>query len=129
EVAKWNGRAPGEKSDSTAKKDIIEFVNDDKVTGKLKSMDAKLAVFETDYAPLKVPVSRIKRINFASGSRGRARRNKSDARCVYAKGGHVTLDISTIADGKILGESENFGKASLDLKAFKKVELNIYDDK
>lgn len=128
EVAKWNGKIPGTKAKTDTKKDTIEFINDDKVTGQLKSMDAKLAVFETDYAPLKVPIARIKRISLASESRGRARRNKADARFVFTKGGHVTLNVSKIADGKIMGESENFGKATFKLKAFKTVELNIYDD-
>jgi hypothetical protein len=127
-IGGWNGKIPGVKGDTNAKKDTIEFANDDKVTGKLKSMDAKLAVFDTDYAPLKVPVTRIKRIIFANDARGRARRNAADARCVFTKGGHVTVNISKIADGEVVGESENFGNTSFKLKAFKKVELNIYDN-
>ncbi|MCK5843408.1 MAG: hypothetical protein KAG97_01790 [Victivallales bacterium] len=127
-VGKWNGKIQGSKSEGDAKKDTIEFTNDDKVTGKLKSLDAKLAVFDTDYAPLKVPVTRIKQITFANGSRGRARRNVADARCVFVRGGHVTVNVENIANGVIVGESENCGKATFKLNAFKKVELNIYDD-
>lgn len=128
QVGKWNGKVPGSKPKIDTKKDTIAFINDDKVTGQLKSMDAKLAVFETEYAPLKVPITRIKRISLASESRGRARRNNADARFVFTKGGHVTLNVSKIVDGKIVGESENFGEATFKLKAFKTVKLNIYND-
>lgn len=129
EISQWNGKIPGgEKSKEDEQKDVVIFVNGDQVTGNLLTIANNETVFKTEYAELKVPLSRIKQLQTASKNQFRARRNAGDAQLLFANGDKLTLDLQRIADGKIKGKSENFGQVSLALNAFKGLELNIYDD-
>ena len=54
---------------------------------------------------------------------------KGDIKAYFADGGHVTLDLKSIKDGKLVGSSENFGIGGFKTSAFSKILFNIYDDR
>lgn len=129
EVSQWNGKMPGADSKGEdSKDDSLVFINGDQVTGKLIKISDNTAVFKTEYAELKVPLKRIKQIKTAVGNQRKARRNNGDVRFSFINGDKLTLKLTKLENGKIMGDSENFGKVVLSLNAFKSVEMNIYDD-
>ncbi len=126
-VSKWDGRIPNaapESDEST--KDNIVFSNEDKVTGKLKSIESGQITFETEFASLNVPMERAKTIRFSNEGSQVAKRNANDIKAFFSSDESMTMDIQKIADGKMTGKSENFGTAEFSLNAFKKLALNIY---
>jgi len=127
EISKWNGSLPGVKeTKENEKKDLVIFVNGDKVTGSLLSIEKGETIFKTEYAELKIPLKRIKKISTSIKGQHIARKNSEDAQFIFYNGNIITLKLLRIIDGEIFGESENFGKKSLKLNVFKSMKLNIY---
>lgn len=129
EVSSWNGKVPGSnESKESSEKDIVTFINGDQVTGILQSIKNNETLFKTEYAELKIPLKRIKQILTASENQHRARRNAGDVRFLFPNGNKLTMELAHIKEGKIFGQSENFGDITLNQNAFKSIKLNIYDD-
>ena len=128
-VSQWNGKVPGQQSGSSdGDTDSIAFLNDDVVSGHLKSITDGNVVFKTEYADMNIPLERVKEILTAVDSQHRARRRAEDIRCYFQNGNAVTLELQTIKSGVIEGKSENFGVASMKLNAFSRLQFNLYDE-
>lgn len=126
-ISKWDGRIPNAAAETEENvKDNIVFSNDDKVTGKLKTIENGQITFETEFASLNVPVDRARSIRFSNEGAQVAKRNTNDIKAFFTSDESITIDVQKIADGKISGKSENFGNADFLLNAFKKIALNIY---
>jgi hypothetical protein len=127
-ISEWDGAIP--KNDSGAelelKEDTILFVNNDKVSGHLETIKDGQASFKTSYATLNVPLEQAVKIRMSTETNERARRYKNDLRAHFADEGTVTVDLSSIKDGKIAGNSENFGSIEIPLCAFSRLNFNIY---
>lgn len=131
-VTQWNGSVGGNQSEKqkVKSKDSILFVNKDTVTGELKSIKDGKVLFETPFAPLTIPIERVSSITLGEEGYEKPRRNGPDVEAYFANGGgRVTLSLDEISDAKIAGSSENFGKASFDIRAFEKIIYNIYKEK
>ena len=128
-IGRWNGKIPGSKNSEVSEgKDSIAFVNDDVVSGELKSIVDGKVVFKTEYAAMNIPLKRVKEIVTASSSRHRARRRAKDMRCFFSNGDSITIDLKHIKKGIIEGTNGNFGVAKMKLNAFSKLQFNIYDE-
>ncbi len=128
-VGKWNGKIPGAKSsEANESKDSITFMNDDVVSGELKSIVDDKVIFKTEYAEMNIPLERVEEIVTASSSRHRARRRSKDMRCFFPNGDSLTIDLKDIKNGIIEGTNGNFGATTLKLNAFTKLQFNIYDE-
>lgn len=131
-VTQWNG-AVGASSTAKQKvksKDAIVFVNKDTVTGVLKSIKKGKVLFETPFAPLTIPIDRISSITLGEEGYEKPRRNAGDVKVYFANNaGRITLKLKSIVDSKVSGSSENFDTGSFDLRAFNKLEFNIYAEK
>ena len=129
-AGKWNGKIPGGESegDGIVKKDTISFINDDVVSGTLKSISKGNVVFKTEYAEMNIPLKRIKAIITATALRHRARRRATDIKCIFANGEFITLSLKKISAGVIEGKSGNFGESKMKLDAFSTLQFNIYDE-
>ncbi|HBC87316.1 MAG TPA: hypothetical protein DCZ94_10205 [Lentisphaeria bacterium] len=128
-VGVWDGKlpAPGV-ADEVIEKDTILFSNKDKTTGVLKLLEKGNLQFETEFAPLTIPLDRVANIITCSANRRQAKRESNDIRAYFSAEDCITINISEITGGKIRGRSENFGEVSLDLGAFEKITFNIYDE-
>jgi hypothetical protein len=128
-VSQWDGRLlNSQTAPEDSAKDNVVFNNDDKITGQLKTIEDGQAVFETDFAPLNVPIARIKSIKMSDKNSQTAAKKENDLRLFFDDGEFITIAISSLSDGKIEGTSENLGKVKLDLGAFKKIKMNIYNE-
>lgn len=130
-ITEWDGRIPtiGEESAEASEEDRIQFINGDKVSGKLKSIANNEMKFETSYATLEVPIERVLRIDMAAAKMERARRNKNDVRARFRGVGIVTVDLINLENGMLKGSSENFGEILLPINVCETIEFNIYTDK
>ncbi|MBN1863309.1 MAG: hypothetical protein JW808_00245 [Victivallales bacterium] len=128
-VSVWNGKLPGALGSSEAvEEDLVVFINGDQISGVLQTIDNNLAKIKTEYAELSVPLERIKHLQTASSRRHLARRNSGDARFFFPDGRCLTFDLAKIADGKLIGRTENLGDVQIALDAFKSFDMNIYRD-
>lgn len=126
-VSKWDGRLPNADADTgESTTDNILFSNDDKVTGKLKSINDGQITFETEFASLTIPLDRAKTIRISGEGAQVAKRNANDIRLLFSSDEYLTADLVKISDGKITAKTENFGTAEFLLNAFRKISLNIY---
>lgn len=130
QVAEWDGEIPDKSgTGQTLPQDLLRFTNNDKVSGTLSAIADGNIQFKTTYATLTVPVKRVAQIQMSTEKAERARRNRNDVRAEFTEKGSITLQLSKFAEGRISGNSENFGAVQLPLEAFRSLEFNIYEEK
>jgi len=123
----------GEKKEGDEKKDTLPphriiLKNGDEVPGKVGKVEDGRMIIETEFTPIRIPIKRIKSLSL--GDEGsQPRKYKGDVRAWFHEGGHVTLKLATLKDGKISGSSQAFGDVTLDLNAFSRIDFHIYDKK
>ena len=128
-VGKWNGQVPGSQgSGGGVESDSIAFMNDDIVSGQLKSITDDKVIFKTEYAEMNIPLERVKEILTATTSRHRARRRAEDMKCYFRNGNVITVELKSIKSGTVEGNSDNFGAVNMKLNAFDRLQFNIYDE-
>ncbi|MCJ8331172.1 MAG: hypothetical protein HRT89_05115 [Lentisphaeria bacterium] len=128
-VRSWDGKIPGDSSgDVVVKKDTLYLSNGDKMSGEVVSYkDGKLNF--KSFVDMPIPIKNINSIQFNKENFERARRNKGDVRLYYPDGAFVTIKLKSLADGKIIGGSENYGKdIKWSMDAFIGIEFGIYKD-
>jgi len=129
-VTKWNGKVPKIAADEIeTTEDLVMFINEDKVSGRLTSIEAGKAKLATSYALLDVPLDRVVKITMSGKEMARARRNRGDMRARFKGLGVVTIELIDMEGGVVRGKSENFGDITLPLSAFRALEFNIYEEK
>jgi hypothetical protein len=128
----WDGKPPEVAGDSGAavvKDDLLRLINNDKVSGRLKSIAGDAVKFETSYATLDIPLARVVEIVTSTENAARARKNKDDVQMTFADRGLLTLQLERIEKDEVKGQSENFGKIALPLAALRRLDFNIYRKK
>jgi hypothetical protein len=131
-ITEWDGKPPEAAGDSGAaivKDDLLRFINNDKISGRLKSIAGDAVKFETSYATLDIPLARVVEIVTSTENATRARKNKEDVQMTFADRGLLTLQLERIEKDEVRGQSENFGKIALPLGALRRLDFNIYREK
>jgi hypothetical protein len=131
-ISDWDGKTPEVAGDSGAavvKDDLLRFINNDKVSGRLKSIAGDVVKFETSYATLDIPIARVVEIVTSTENAARARKNKDDVQMTFADRGLLTLQLERVEKDEVKGQSENFGKIALPLGALRRMDFNIYREK
>lgn len=128
QVSTWDGKLPTAAGEAKTKgEDLIQFTNDDKVSGKFLAITDGTIAFKTDFATLAIPLARVADIQFAEDNQERARRNKKDVQAWFPSGDRLTFQLKAIKDGQVSGASENFGDLNCRLAVFAGLKFNIYD--
>ncbi len=128
-VMRWNGILPEPLVVSAiTDKDEIRFKNADLASGDIEGIDARQLTLKTQFASITTPLSRIKRVDFASRTGKRARFMHDDVRAYFRRDGYITLQLRAIKDGRLHGYSENTGEVSIALGALRAIRFNIYND-
>jgi hypothetical protein len=126
-VSKWDGRLPSTMAvNEDSKTDNILFSNDDKVTGRLKSINDGQITFDTEFASLTIPLERAKSIGISTEGAEISKRYANDIRLFFNNDEYLTTALIEISEGKATVKSQNFGTAEFLLNAFRKIALNIY---
>lgn len=125
-VTKWDGKfddstAAGQKSTD----DSVELANEDKVTGRLESIQDGKAKFASAYAELNIPLERVEQIDLATAHSEQPKQMPADVRAYFPEGGSVTMQLTQWDAKGCTGSSPNFGTASFSPDAFAKILFNL----
>lgn len=124
-----------EKSDEPQKSDEptqpphkIILNNGDEVPGTVGKVKDGTMIIETEYTPIHIPIKYIKSLTLSDAAE-EPKKYTGDIRAWFHQGGHITLELASIKDGKIKGRSQATGDVSFDLSAFNRIDFHIYDKK
>ncbi|MGC6426135.1 MAG: hypothetical protein ACON5H_03955 [Akkermansiaceae bacterium] len=133
-VSQWDGQLPLEKTEGKVEaEDVLEglsgqrinLANGDAVLGEVSKVEDGNAVLKTVLGELNVPVARLRSFGLES-EEDQPRMYGKDIRAWFTEGGSVTLRLDAITPEKLRGYSQVFGEAEFDLRAFSRIEFNIW---
>lgn len=125
-VTTWDGKFEENTAKTgKSKDDLVRLVNNDKISGTLKSIKDGKMNFETAFAPLSVPLERIDQIDLAGEKSEKAASAPNDVRVAFGERGRVTFQLERWDDQQVTGSSLNFGKARFSPAAFSSIQFNI----
>lgn len=127
-VSEWDGKLGSIGAVEADDQDVIQFANFDRITGKINAIGDNTVTFQTPYAVMEVPLTRIQTLALAQTQAQRARRYNHDIQLYFADGERITVRLNSIKDGTFTGYTENIGDVKLDMDAFYGMRLNIYDE-
>jgi len=130
----WVGDLP-ENSDPEVPEDaldeegqIILLQNGDTVIGKVGGVKDGILTIASKHGDIPVPVQRMRVLDLTSKDFEEPIRKKGDVRGWLREGGRITFRLDSFRDGKMVGYSQTFGDATFDLRAFSRLEFNIYNE-
>lgn len=125
-LAAWDGQlrdtAPPK---ARAKADTLLMANQDKVSGRLLSMQNGRIAFKTEFTTLDIPMARVTRLDLSEQSNLSPKRADGDVEVFFNATDRLTLNLQSIQDGRLAARSANLGDCSLDLAAARKVVFNL----
>ena len=127
-VSEWDGHLDSDTATgSSSSEDLVRFNNNDKVSGNLQAIANNQITFATSFAEMKIPLERVATIDFAAPKAEKARRQATDVRAVFLDGSRFTLGLEKLDEAALAGSSENCGRVTSALDAFRSVQFHIYD--
>jgi hypothetical protein len=102
------------------------LANGDTLEGEVLGIEKEMIKIKTPFTEVIFPVHRIKNLALKKSDYSEAIKRKGDVRGHLADGSILVFELKNVIDGKIIGLSQNFGKAEFDQSAFKRIEFNIY---
>lgn len=134
-ISQWDGQLPFEenKDADVQTMDIfkglsgqrINLANGDAIVGEVTKVADAIAVLKTDLGELSVPITRLRSFGLDSKD-DKPRMYGKDVRAWFTEGGSVTLRLDAITPERVRGYSQVFGEAEFDLRAFSRIEFNIW---
>lgn len=126
-VTSWDGRVEEEPTAGSDAEDLVRLTNGDKVSGRVKQIEKDQVILSTSFAEMNIPVGRVSGIEFGSARMERARRQPEDVRAMSADGHRLTLALERLDEQHLVGTSDNFGKLTAALGAFRTIQFRIYE--
>ena len=125
-VTEWDGRLPTDPVVRTGKEQQHTFrmQNGDILSGRLTTIQDDLAMVETTFGALQIPIERIDETRFDDQS-GAATKHPSDVRIHLIDDSSVTLEVTSFSDNRIVGRSDNLGRITLPLAGVRIIEWHI----
>ena len=112
----------------------IRLRNNDQIAGELIGIENGKVKLKTAFGDVNLPVSRLR--TFALHTKDQREnpeiyqmpiRRNGDVRAWFPDGTSVTFRLLDAGNGKLTGDSQTFGKASFEQKAFARIEFNLYE--
>jgi hypothetical protein len=151
EVTSWNGELEGKapeqdeafmEEDDTPQPEAeapvdptrIRLRNNDQIAGELLGIENSKVKLKTSFGDVSLPVSRLR--TFALHTKEQREnpeiyqmpiRRNGDVRAWFPDGSCVTFRLLDAGDGKLTGDSQTFGSATFEQKAFARIEFNLYE--
>ena len=76
---------------------------------------------------MKLPVERLRTLALKSISPERAIRRNGDIRVFFTDGSQLVFRLDAVEQGRLVGSSQNFGRALFGMDSIERIEFNIYD--
>lgn len=114
----------------------IRLRNGDQVEGEVLGIADGKVNLKTPFGEVGLPVARLRtftlhteeeREKWELGLYEIPKIYNGDVRAWFPDGGYVTFKLESVADGKLTGTAQPFGRASFDQKAFSRIEFNLYE--
>ena len=107
---------------------VIALQNNDTVVGEVGAIENGTLTITSKHGDIPIPVQRIRSVNIGSENFEEPIRKNGDIHGWLREGGRITFRLDSFRDGTMNGYSQAFGEAIFDLKAFSKLEFNIYNE-
>lgn len=134
-VSQWDGQLPAddETAEDTGSEEIfkglsgqrIDLANGDAILGEITSVEEGRAHLKTDLGAMQVPIPRISSFELTP-IEDQPRMYHQDVRAWFNEGGSVTLRLDALTPTTLKGYSQVFGQAEFKLKAFSRIEFNVW---
>lgn len=136
-LSSWDGTLPSQDNQATPHpienpqpapgEQRIILRNGDSVLGKVIDISNQKIALQTRFNDLKLPVSRIKKLALTPPEYDERLLQNGDVRAWFPNGNSITFRLlGTDSEGRIIGESQHFGKALFAPKAFTRLDFNLY---
>ncbi len=102
------------------------LANGDSLEGEVLGIDKEMIKIKTPFTEVTFPVHRINNIALKKADLETAKLYQGDVRAVLSDGSIFVFRLDDVKDGKLIGYSQNFGRAEFLQTAFKRIEFNIY---
>ncbi len=102
------------------------LANGDTLEGEVLGIEGEMIKIKTPFTEVTFPVHRINNIALKKANLETPKLYQGDVRAVLADGSIFVFRLEDVKDGKIIGFSQNFGRADFLQSAFKRIEFNIY---
>ena len=136
-LAEWDGALPiadanSEKAsldnpDPLPDEQRIFLRNGDILLAKVNQIENSEITLKTRFNEMKLPIARVKSLSLTPAIYDERLLQNGDVRAWFPNGNYVTFRLDAVTeDGKLTGYAQHFGTASFDIKAFSRIEFNIY---
>lgn len=114
----------------------IRLRNNDHIEGEMKGIEGGKVQLKTEFGDMELPVSRLRsfplrgkkeRDDYTLGLYEKPKRYTGDVRAWFTDGSRVTFRLESAENGRLKGYAQAFGQVDFDLKAFTRIEFNLYD--
>jgi hypothetical protein len=104
----------------------MELRNGDTISGEVVSIEKGMVIIRTAFSEVAIPLERLRAVALNPVSLERCKRLSGDVRGHFADGSFLVFHLDGMEGGFLMGSSQNFGKAKLNISSFARVEFNIY---
>ncbi len=132
-LASWSGTIPSEIDAKTFAKakgegERILLKNGDILLGKIGKISDGLIAIETLYAPLRIPIIRMRSVDLTGASlKEEPIMYEHDIKCWFKDKGWIILKPISIEGNTLTAYHQALGENKYDLNVFKRIDLHIYD--
>ncbi len=126
-VTDWDGRLDSDSVVGVETEDLVRLANNDKVSGTIQAITRDQILFATSFAEMKIPLERVSTVEFAGQKAEKARRQATDVRAVFLDGSNFTLGLEKLDETALVGSSENCGRVTGAIDAFRSIQFHIYE--
>ena len=120
-VSRWNGEEFDAKPAVDPDSDSVILGNGDKISGTLVSICNGALTMKTDFASFTISLDRCVAVRTAGAARWTPRLNAADVKVFLGDSAWVTVKLSDIQNGRLVGSGEAFGAATLDLAMVRRI--------
>lgn len=105
----------------------MELANGDSLEGEVTSIEEGMISVTTPLGLIRIPASRLRTLALKKVDLERCIRRNGDIRAGFPDGSSIVFKLEQVADGKLIGSSQNFGTAHFAISGLNRIEFNIYD--
>jgi len=133
-MSRWSGNMPSSEDTKAFEKlkgegQRILLKNGDAIVGKTGTIKDGLMNIETEFGPLKLRVTGMRTIDLSDTPEDGPKMYKEDIKLYFKDGGWIIVKPISMVGSKLKAFHQAFGEKEFDMKAFKRIDLNVYTPK
>lgn len=133
-LSKWSGHLPSEIDKEAFAKlkgegQRILLKNGDILLGQVGAVTDGIMKIQTLYTPINLPIVRMRSIDLTTSDiKDEPLMYANDIKCWFKSEGWIILKPISIKGDKLIAYHQAIGENEFDLKTFKRIDLNIYEE-